>query len=121
MTQYNTPGGYAFLDQWGSARYNTAAQLMALVYDKHNGGVSKYSQWAKGQMEYLMGDNPLGRCYIVGFNENSVKYPHHRAASGLTMAEDPREHRYVLYGALLVDLVQMMSITTQLQTGFSMR
>ena len=32
---------------------------MALVYDKHNGGVSKYSQWAKGQMEYLMGDNPL--------------------------------------------------------------
>lgn len=101
MTQYNTPGGYAFLDQWGSARYNTAAQLMALVYDKHNGGVSKYSQWAKGQMEYLMGDNPLGRCYIVGFNENSVKYPHHRAASGLTMAEDPREHRYVLYGALV--------------------
>lgn len=101
MTQYNTPGGYAFLNEWGSARYNTAAQLMALVYDKHNGKISKYGEWAKGQMEYLMGDNPLGRSYIVGYNENSVKYPHHRASSGLTMAEDPREQRYVLYGALV--------------------
>ncbi len=97
-----TPGGYAFLSTWGSARYNTAMQLIALVYDKYtnNGQPSEYSDWAKGQMEYIMGNNPLGRSYIVGYNENSVKYPHHRAASGLTKCEDPDEHRYVLYGAL---------------------
>lgn len=97
-----TAGGYAFLNQWGSARYNTAMQLIALVYDKYNnnGQPSQYSDWAKSQMEYIMGDNPLGRSYIVGYNENSVKYPHHRAASGLTKCEDPDEHRYVLYGAL---------------------
>lgn len=96
-----TPEGYSFLQQWGSARYNTAAQLMALVYDNHNGGASKYSEWAKGQMEYLMGDNKNNKCYIVGLNENSVKYPHHRAASGLSKCEDTSEHRHVLYGALV--------------------
>lgn len=98
-----TPAGYFWLNTWGSARYNTAAQLIALVYDKYNnnGQPSTYSDWAKGQMEYLMGDNPLGRSYIVGYNANSAKYPHHRAASGLTKCEDPDEHRYVLYGALV--------------------
>ena len=96
-----TPVGYFWLNTWGSARYNTAAQLIALVYDKYNNnGPGKYSEWAKGQMEYLMGKNPMERSYIVGYNENSVKYPHHRAASGLTKCEDPDPHRYVLYGAL---------------------
>ena len=97
-----TPGGYAYLNQWGSARYNTAMQLICLVYDKYtnNGKPGEASQWAKKQMEYIMGDNPMGRSYIVGYNENSVKYPHHRACSGLTKCEDPDEHRYVLYGAL---------------------
>ncbi|MDE6832936.1 MAG: glycoside hydrolase family 9 protein [Ruminococcus sp.] len=97
-----TPAGYWWLDTWGSARYNTAGQLMALVHDKYvNGGkAGKYAEWAKSQMEYIMGNNPLKRSYIVGYNENSVKYPHHRACSGLTKCEDLDEHRYVLYGAL---------------------
>ncbi len=97
-----SPAGYGFLSVWGSARYNTATQLAALVYDKHNGDTpGKYSRWAKSQMDYLMGENPLNRCYIVGYSDNAVKYPHHRAASGLSTCEDTREHRYVLYGALV--------------------
>ena len=105
-----TPAGYFWLDQWGSARYNTAAQFTALVYDKYQNGKDLYkpshpdyyfSDWAVGQMEYLLGDNPLERCYVVGFSENSVRFPHHRAASGLTMAEDPAEHKHVLWGALV--------------------
>lgn len=97
-----SPGGYAFLNKWGSARYNTATQFVALVYDKHHGDTpSEYGEWAKSQMNYLMGDNPLNRCYIVGYSDISVKYPHHRAASGLSKCEDPDPHRYVLYGALV--------------------
>lgn len=97
-----SPTGYAFLSVWGSARYNTATQFAALVYDKHNNDKpGEYSQWAKSQMDYLLGENPLNRCYVVGYSENAVKYPHHRAASGLSTCEDPREHRYVLYGALV--------------------
>ena len=97
-----TPGGYAFLQIWGSARYNTAMQLIALLLDKyHNDGKpGANSEWAQKQMHYIMGDNPMNRCYIVGYNDSSVKYPHHRAASGLLEAEDPREHRHILWGAL---------------------
>lgn len=98
-----TPGGYFWLDTWGSARYNTAAQLMALVYDKYNnnGKSGEFSEWAKGQMEYILGKNPMNRSYVVGYNENSAKYPHHRASSGLTKCEDTAEQRHVLYGALV--------------------
>ena len=104
-----TPGGYLWFDKWGSARYNTAAQFCALLYDKYQNGKDRYnpdnpdycfSEWAKGQMEYVIGDNPLNRCYVVGYGENSVKHPHHRAASGLTMAEDKAEHKHTLWGAL---------------------
>jgi len=98
-----SPQGYFYLDVWGSARYNTAAQLAALVYDKYvnNGKPGESSEWAKGQMEYLLGNNDAGTAYVVGYNENSVKFPHHRACSGLTKCEDTDEHRYVLYGALV--------------------
>ncbi len=99
-TGYNTPGGYAYLNQWGSARYNTAMQLVCLVYDKYNGN-TEYGDWAKGQMEYLMGENPINTCYFVGYCDNSAKFPHHRAASGLTKAEDTGDHKHVLYGALV--------------------
>ena len=79
-----SPGGYSFLNQWGSARYNTATQFAALVYDKHHGDTpSKYGTWAKRQMDYLMGDNPLNRCYIVGYNDIAAQFPH-IAASGLS-------------------------------------
>ena len=105
-----TPAGYFWLNEWGSARYNTAAQFCALVYDKYQNGKDLYeeshpdyyfSDWALGQMEYLLGDNPINRCYVVGYSENSAKYPHHRAASGLTMVEDTAEHKHVLWGALV--------------------
>ena len=83
-----TPAGYFWLNTWGSARYNTAEQLCALVYDKYNnnGKPSEYSEWAKEQMQYLMGNNPMNRAYIVGYSENAAKYPHHRAASAFASA-----------------------------------
>ena len=31
----------------------------------------------------------MNRCYIVGYSDISAKYPHHRAASGLSRCEDP--------------------------------
>jgi len=37
----------------GSARYNAAAQLCALVYMKNNPDRTDFGEWAKSQMEYL--------------------------------------------------------------------
>lgn len=98
-----TPAGFAMLNDYGSARYDTAAQLCALVYAKETGDMT-FADWAEGQMEYIMGDNPMGRAYIVGYDlENGASHPHHRAAHGsktLNM-DDPVDQTHVLWGALV--------------------
>ncbi|MDE6566383.1 MAG: glycoside hydrolase family 9 protein [Lachnospiraceae bacterium] len=97
-----SPQGFAYVDgSWGSARYNTALQLMGLSVDKES-NTSDYKEWALGQMQYLMGSNKDKRNFIVGYNENSPKYIHHRAASGYgdvnANATTPLKH--TVYGAL---------------------
>ena len=119
--QDETKQGFAWLNTWGSCRYNTAMQLICLLYDKYNNEnkPGEWSKWAKKQMDYILGDNDITfkeeekytvlagkngthgpRCFIVGYSDISVKNPHHRAASGLLMAEDPREQKHILWGAL---------------------
>jgi len=97
-----TPAGFAVINTWGSARYNAAAQFCALVYRKYTGRTD-FSDWARGQMDYIMGINPLNRSYIVGFTGNYAEHPHHRAAHGskTNSMEDPPEHRHILWGALV--------------------
>lgn len=96
-----SPSGYRVVNTWGSARYNTTAQLCAFVYRK-NTGREDFTEWAKDQMEYLIGNNPLNRCFIVGYSENSVQHPHHRAAHGSKTNSMlvPEQHRHTLWGAL---------------------
>ncbi|NLL05807.1 MAG: glycoside hydrolase [Clostridiaceae bacterium] len=101
-----SPAGYTMINGWGSARYNTAAQLSALVYMKNNPERTDFGEWAKGAMEYLMGRNPMGYSYIVGYGYEKglpfAKHPHHRAAHGskTNSMNDPEEHRHILWGAL---------------------
>lgn len=97
-----TPAGYGMINTWGSARYNTAAQLCALVYAK-NKNRQDMAEWAKGQMTYIMGANPLSRSYIVGYSDKHAEHPHHRAAHG-SLKNDmniPPEHKHTLWGALV--------------------
>jgi len=75
-----TGSNYMFLDKWGSARINASMQFTALVASKHSN--ADYTSWAKGQMNYLLGENPSRTCYVVGYADNCAKNPHHRAASG---------------------------------------
>lgn len=85
---------------WGSCRYSAAEQFTGLVYDKMTNS-SKYTAWAASQMNYMIGDNPNKRCFIVGYNENSSKYPHHRAASRSNDAGQINQEHYTLLGALV--------------------
>ena len=75
-----TGSNYLFLDKWGSARINCGMQFAALVASKNSS--ADFSSWAKGQMDYITGNNPANTCFVVGFASNSAKNPHHRAASG---------------------------------------
>lgn len=99
-----SPAGFRVITTWGSARYNCAAQLCALVMRKLTGR-TEFSDWARGQMNYIMGNNPMKRSYIVGFPTPaaSAQHPHHRAAHGSTTNSqtDPVTHRHVLWGALV--------------------
>lgn len=93
-------GVFNCVSDWGSCRYSAAEQFTGLVYDKLT-GTSTFKNWAISQMNYMIGDNPNKRCYIVGYNENSSKYPHHRAASNSTGDKVYNKNHYTLLGALV--------------------
>jgi endoglucanase len=97
-----TPAGFKVINTWGSCRYNTAAQLCALVYRKATND-ARFSDWALGQMNYILGTNPMNRSYMVGFAANSAKHPHHRASHGSFTDSmfDPPNHRHTLWGGLV--------------------
>ncbi|AWB27479.1 glycoside hydrolase family 9 protein [Halococcoides cellulosivorans] len=107
-----TPDGFSVLTTWGSARYNAAAQFCAMVYRKYRDTekARALTDWAKTQMDYIMGENPFGYSLIVGFGADGgedgkahAEHPHHRAAHGsLTNSmDDPSQHRHTLWGALV--------------------
>lgn len=73
-------GNYLCMDDWGSARLNCSVQFTALVASKNSN--ADYSSWCKGQMNYILGDNPFNICLVTGFASNSARNTHHRAASG---------------------------------------
>ena len=86
-----TSSSYVVVGEWGTARYNTALQLVGLVYDKYN--TDQYAEWAHGQMQFLLGNNSISRtegsagsptCFVFGCCSSSITRPHHRAATGFT-------------------------------------
>jgi endoglucanase len=103
-----TPGGLAWLSQWGSLRYASTAAFLAFVWsdDTSVGSAAKkqaYREFAERQINYALGDNPREGSYEVGFGENAPVHPHHRTAHGswLSMLDVPKFHRHILYGALV--------------------
>jgi hypothetical protein len=101
-----SPGGQAVLDQWGSLRYAANTSFAALVYaDSITDATlkSRYQTFAKGQIDYALGKNPLNRSFVVGFGVNPPTKPHHRGSHGtwLDSLTNPVESRHVLYGALV--------------------
>ncbi|MBP3243132.1 MAG: glycoside hydrolase family 9 protein [Ruminococcus sp.] len=114
-----TPDGMAWLFNWGSARHVSAtAWLAKLASDtifKDNADLAKkYDDWAKGQMDYIFGDNALGLSYVLGMGENQPTAFHHRTASGIhddhwnELGQESggdegwqTEYAHTLYGALV--------------------
>lgn len=98
-----TPGGLAWLDQWGSLRYAANTAFLALIYARLPGvpQAARDRVFATRQIRYMLGDNPRRSSYVVGFGENPPQRPHHRAASGTADPADPAPNRHVLYGALV--------------------
>lgn len=81
---------------WGASRYNCAWQMYALTYAKYTSGQDKYNEYAQGQMDYLLGNNPANRSYLIGFGDSYPQHIHHRAAN-----PDKDTAKYILYGTLV--------------------
>jgi endoglucanase len=99
-----TPAGLAWLDSWGSLRYAATTAFLAFVYaDTVEDVGSRYRDFARHQIDYILGANPQGRSYVVGFGNNPPRNPHHRASHGSLKhtIEDPLTNRHILYGALV--------------------
>jgi len=100
-----TPGGLAVLDQWGSLRYASTTAFIALSYSDIASEDKKqsYINFAKKQINYILGDNPRDASYVVGVGKNYPINPHHRAAhdSPTHSLDNPTNNRHLLIGALV--------------------
>jgi hypothetical protein len=102
-----TPGGLAWLDQWGALRYAANAAFLASVWsDTALGDPTKkpaYAAFAEDQIDYILGDNPRNSSYVIGFGDNPPRNPHHRTGHGAWYNDinAPADNRHVLFGALV--------------------
>eukprot|EP01132_Coremiostelium_polycephalum_P002079 gene2079-2565_t len=93
-----TPGGLAWIRQWGPARYAATEAFLASVM-----GGDKYIQFTQKQISYILGDNPQGQSFVVGHGPKHPINPHHRAAHHSTTNNIavPKDNTYLLVGALV--------------------
>jgi endoglucanase len=109
-----SPGGEAFLDQWGSLRYSSNAAFLALEFSRYLTAnnldptrATAYHNFAVQQINYILGQNPNHESYEVGFTNGGTstawpQFPHHSTAhdpwsDNLTT---PAQTRHLDYGLL---------------------
>ena len=99
------PGGLRWIHTWGCARYaQTAAFIAAVACDTVLKGEDNaaFEKFYETQINYVLGDNPDGQSYVVGYGENCPHNVHHRTAHGSWKNDVaiPAQNRHTLYGAL---------------------
>ncbi len=105
-----TPGGLAWLDAHGPLRYAANTAFVAFIYsdwlraeDIAPERALRYHDFAAAQVDYMLGSNPLGRSFMVGFGIHPPETPHHRSSHGSrsNSVHSPRRQRHTAYGALV--------------------
>ena len=99
-----TRAGLRYIKPWGSLRYAANTAFMAAVYADETGDPTGiYQSLVQETIDYITGENPLHRSYIVGYGANYPERPHHRGASGLAPTEyaSKAPNKHVIYGALV--------------------
>ena len=98
-------GKLAYIHNWGCARYaQTAAFITAVASDTvlADTDTSDYEKFYETQINYVLGDNPTGQSYVVGYGDKPAHNAHHRTAHGSWKNDIymPERNRHTLYGAL---------------------
>lgn len=102
----STPDGLYVYMSWGSARYNSAAQFTTLLFTRNfpeDVETPSLVTWAQRQIDYILGDNDLGKSYVMGYTDSYALQPHHAAghASIYGLPSTPAENRHIIWGALV--------------------
>jgi hypothetical protein len=82
-----TPGGMLWLQEWGPARHAANAAFILLQAHSLGLGGGNYYNLAKQQIDYLLGSNPKGMSYMIGYGSSYPLRPHHRSSSCPTVEQ----------------------------------
>ncbi|KAI4305756.1 hypothetical protein L6164_029103 [Bauhinia variegata] len=97
-----TPAGLLYIRQWNNMQYVSTATFLLTIYSDFlhstnkklscNGGTVNHDEilsFAKSQVDYILGSNPLNMSYLVGYGSKFPQRVHHRGASIVSY----REHK----------------------------
>uniref|UniRef100_A0A7N0U7G4 Endoglucanase n=1 Tax=Kalanchoe fedtschenkoi TaxID=63787 RepID=A0A7N0U7G4_KALFE len=97
-----SPGGMLWFQGWSNLQYTNSAGFILAVYSDYlkatkatlscpGGNVSpaELLDFARSQVDYILGSNPNKISYMLGFGSNYPTRVHHRAASIVSIKKDP--------------------------------
>jgi len=70
---------------WGCLAENCCCQAFALLLADKLQGTTAYRRYALQNVDYLLGRNATGYCYVTGFGDKSPLHPHHRISAADTV------------------------------------
>ncbi|CAA0832424.1 Endoglucanase 11 [Striga hermonthica] len=89
-----TPGGLLYTRQWNNMQYVSTAVFLLTVYSEHltstnqtlschagSVGPTEILSFVQSQVAYILGSNPMGLSYLVGYGPVYPQKVHHRGAS----------------------------------------
>ncbi|KAF5184840.1 Endoglucanase [Thalictrum thalictroides] len=98
-----SPGGLLFKDMGSNMQNPTALSFLLLTYSRYLIRANKVVQcgdktvspqrlieFAKGQVDYILGNNPMKMSYMVGFGNKYPKRIHHRGSSLPSIDQHPK-------------------------------
>ncbi|KAI5451882.1 hypothetical protein NCC49_001184 [Naganishia albida] len=108
---YLTKGGLLYFEGDSNQASLNPALNVAMLMSRYaplattSDKTDAYDTFAKRQLDYALGKNPLNAVYVVGQHPNSPQNPHSAPASGgnniSAINTDPAQMAYTLYGALV--------------------
>ncbi|KAK4781941.1 hypothetical protein SAY86_016043 [Trapa natans] len=93
---HRTPGGLLYTRAWNNMQYVSAAAFLLAFYSDHLRSTGRRLTCSRGvqplgpeeilglarsQVDYILGGNPMGMSYLVGFGRRYPRQVHHRGAS----------------------------------------
>ncbi|KAM6554740.1 hypothetical protein CsatB_015502 [Cannabis sativa] len=98
-----TPGGLIYKPGGSNLQHSTTITFLMLVYANYLaktsqtlncGNINVSPTWlrqqAKKQVDYILGDNPMGMSYMVGYSDRYPERIHHRGSSLPSVKDHPQ-------------------------------